>query len=92
MKHVQALQVRKRFGGVLDDVVKRQEPIVIERAGRPLVVLVPFDQYQAEHDVTIRRQRLQHVAAKMDQWAARNAKALADFDPVKAIRENRSHR
>ena len=92
MKHVQALQMRKRFGGVLDEVVKQQEPIVIERAGRPLVVLVPFDQYQAEHDVTVRRQRLQHVAVKMDQWAARNAKALAEFDPVKAIRESRVSR
>ena len=92
MKHLQALQVRKRFGGVLDDVVKRQEPVVIERAGRPLVVLVPFDRYQAEHDLTTRRERLQHVAAKMNQWAARNAKALAGFDPVKAIREIRTSR
>ena len=92
MKRVQALQVRKRFGGVLDEVVKRQEPIVIERAGRPLVVLVPFDQYQAEHDVAVRRERLQQVAVHMDRWAARNAKVLAGFDPVKAIRESRASR
>ncbi len=92
MKHIQALQVRRRFGGVLDEVVKQREPIVIERAGRPLVVLVPFDQYQAEHDLTVRRERLQQGAAKMDRWAARNAKALAGFDPVKAIRESRSSR
>lgn len=92
MKRLQALQVRKRFGGVLDEVVKRHEPIVIERAGRPLVVLVPFDQYQTEHDLGTRRERLQRLAAEMDQWAKRNAKALAGFDPVKAIRESRASR
>ena len=90
MKHLQALQVRKRFGGIVDEVVQKREPVVIERAGRPLVVMVPFDQYQAERDLTTRRERLQQVAVKMNQWAARNAKALAGFDPVKAIRETRT--
>ena len=92
MKRLQALQVRKRFGGVLDAVAKQQEPIVIERAGRPLVVMVPFDQYQAEHDVTARRERLQRVAGEMDRWAQRNAKALKGFDPIQAVRDLRSSR
>lgn len=92
MKHVQALQVRKRFGSILDDVVKQQKPVVVERAGRPLVVLVPFDQYQAEHDFAARRERLQRVADEMDRWATRNAKTLAGFDPVKAVREGRASR
>lgn len=92
MKTLQALQVRKRFGGVLDEVVKKGEPVVIERTGKPLVVMVPFEQYQAEHDQMARRERLRKVFAEMDQWAKRNAEALKGFDPVKAIREIRDSR
>jgi prevent-host-death family protein len=92
MKRLQALQVRKGFGGVLDTVANQHEPVVIERAGRPLVVMVPFDQYQAEHDQTTRRERLERVALDMDRWAKRNAKTLAGFDPIHAIRHTRSSR
>ena len=92
MKRLQALQVRKRFGSVLDTVAKQHEPVVIERAGRPLVVMVPFDQYQAEHGATARRERLQKVAREMDRWAQRNAKTLSGFDPIQAIRDLRAGR
>ena len=92
MRRLQALEVRKRFGGVLDDVVRKNDAVVIERAGRPLVVMMPFERYQAEHNRAARRERLQQVIEGMNRWSQRNAKVLKGFDPIRAIREIREHR
>jgi prevent-host-death family protein len=41
MKSLSALEVRKKFGGVLDMVTKDRVPVTICRANKPLAVLVP---------------------------------------------------
>ena len=92
MKTVKALDVRKRFGSLLDEVVKKHQPVIVERSGRPLVVMVSFEQYQAEHDLTARQERLRAVSTVLERWRQRNAKALARVDAVQAIRELRASR
>ena len=89
MKMISALAVRKRFGAILDEVVKEKQPIAITRANRPLVVIEPYDTYGARTDQASRRQRLLEVSHRMDEWAERNAKSLRGFDTVKAIRQMR---
>ena len=89
MKMISALAVRRRFGAILDEVVKEKQPIAITRANRPLVVIEPYDTYGARTDQAARRQRLLEVSRRMDAWAKRNAKYLKGPDAVTLIRKIR---
>lgn len=61
MKTVSALEVRKRFGAILDEAAAGEQ-IVIERAGQPVAALVPLrDLYEVTPDAR-RRIRLDAIA------------------------------
>ena len=92
MKMISALTVRKKFGAILDEVVKGKEPIAITRANQPLVVMEPYAVYEARVDQGARRKRLQEVSRRIDECAKRNAKQMKGLDVVKAIREMRESR
>ncbi len=92
MKKVSALTLRKKFGSILDQVVKGKEPIVITRANQPLVVMEPYQDYEIRTSQEERRKRLTEVSRRMDEWAKRNAKYLKGLDAVKVIREMRDSR
>lgn len=47
MKEINALELRKRFGEVLDEVRYRKEPYIIKKNGRPVGVLVDIEVYRA---------------------------------------------
>ena len=46
-KEVTALDLRKHFGEVLDDVRYRKEPYVVTRNGRPIIALIDIEAYRA---------------------------------------------
>ena len=46
-KEVSALELRKHFGEVMDEVRYRKEPYIVKRNGRPVVVLIDFEVFQA---------------------------------------------
>ena len=89
MKRVPALAVRKRFGAILDEVVKSKEPITITRANEPLVEMEPYATYQVKTNQEERRKRLTEVSRRIDEWAKRNAKYLKGPDAVTLIRKIR---
>ena len=89
MKKVPALTVRRKFGSILDEVVRGKGPIAITRANEPLVVMESYATYQAREDQEARRRRLTEVARRMDEWAERNAKYLKGPDAVTLIRKIR---
>jgi prevent-host-death family protein len=43
---VTAVQARKQFGRLLEEVFYQRQHVIIERAGRPMAVLVPLEQYR----------------------------------------------
>ena len=46
MEHtVNAVQARKQFGRLLEEVYYQGRRVIIERAGKPMAVLVPLEQY-----------------------------------------------
>ena len=57
MRTVSALDVRKKFGQVLDEAAAG-ERIVIERAGQPVAALVSLEDLAALDPATIRERRL----------------------------------
>ena len=46
MRKVSAMTVRDRLGQLLDEVCHKGDALVIERAGRPMAVLVPLPEYK----------------------------------------------
>lgn len=47
-RQISALELRKRFGEVVEQVRYRKEPHIITRNGRPMVVLIDIEAYEAE--------------------------------------------
>jgi len=45
-KTVNAVRARQQFGRLLEEVFYRNQHVIIERAGRPMAVLVPMEQYR----------------------------------------------
>ncbi len=48
MKEITALELRKRFGEIMEDVRYRKEPYLVKRNGRPMIVLIDIEAYQAD--------------------------------------------
>jgi len=92
MKTLNALTVRKKFGSVIDEVHENRKPIVISRANQPLVVLVPYEDYEAYENQRARRERLRKVARRMDEWRQAHAKKTKNVNTTKLIRELRESR
>jgi prevent-host-death family protein len=92
METLNALAVRKKFGTVLDKVWKEQVAIAITRANKPLVVMVPFDEYENMIRDNTREKRLRTAVDRLKKWSGKNKSYLADFDVVKAVREAREKR
>ncbi len=89
MRVVTALDVRRRFGQIVDEAAAG-ERIVIERAGRPIAAIVPLSDLA---HVDPERRRAERLAA-IDDIArhARRLKVDPAFDAAKAIREQRAER
>jgi prevent-host-death family protein len=89
MRTVSALDVRKRFGQIVDEAAAG-ERIVIERAGQPVAAIVPLgDLALIDPD---RRRALQLAALDDIRRLARSRPFPKDFDPVAVIREQRRQR
>lgn len=93
MKTVSALTFRRRFGSVLDDVVKRRQPVTVTRANRPLVVLVPAADYEGSAGASAGRAgRLRLAAERLAEWRERHADRLKTIDTVALVRASRASR
>jgi prevent-host-death family protein len=45
-RKISATDARVHFGELMRDVVERQEPILVERGGKPHVVVISVDEYE----------------------------------------------
>lgn len=90
MRTLSALEVRKRFGSVLDLVAEKRIPVTIVRGGKRLVVMMPADEYEAR--TAGRTARLRLVVEKLDAWKKRQARSLRGLDTVRLVRESRAGR
>jgi prevent-host-death family protein len=89
MRTVSALDVRRRFGEIVDQAAAG-ERIVIERAGQPIAAIVPLaDLALVDPD----RRKAARLAAidEIGRYARRHP-FPKDFDAVRAVREGREER
>lgn len=58
MKTMSAMEVRKHFGAVMDEVRLKSETIVLERAGKPIAMIEPYREEATKDDEAQKRTRL----------------------------------
>lgn len=46
-KKISALKVRQNLGQIMNEVSLRGDDYIIERAGKPLVAMIPIEKYQS---------------------------------------------
>ena len=63
-KSIPAMAVRKNFGEILESVYYRNDEVIIERAGKPMGVLIPMALYHK-----LERQRAEALAKIEQLWA-----------------------
>lgn len=88
MRSVSALEVRKKFGQLLDEAAAG-EHLIIERAGQPVAALVPLRDLPEDRETRIRR-RLKALD-DLSRMARRNP-GDQSVDSVTLIREQRRDR
>jgi len=46
LKKISAVKVRQNLGQVMNEVALKDDEYIVERAGKPIVAIIPIDQYQ----------------------------------------------
>jgi prevent-host-death family protein len=87
MRTMRALEVRAKFGEVLDEAAAG-ERIVVERAGHPVAAIVPLDDLEAVDPDRIRA-RQDEAWERLLKLAKRNARPGPPTDWAGWIRQDR---
>jgi prevent-host-death family protein len=64
-KRVNAMAARKNLGELLEGVFYRGDEVIVERAGKPMGVIIPIAQYER-----IERSRAETLAKIEAQWSS----------------------
>jgi len=89
MRTITALDVRARFGQVLDEAAAG-ERFIVERAGQPVAAIVPLSDLDAVDPDRIRARRMAAVDELVRQ-GRRNRELYGSVDAAALIREERDH-
>jgi antitoxin (DNA-binding transcriptional repressor) of toxin-antitoxin stability system len=92
---VTALEMRKKFGSILDRVVKKGEHVTIMRGHLALAVLIPVNEHEKQCLDKDRLRTIQEVLAEVDAWKKANpskARRLAKGDAAEDVRKMRDGR
>ncbi len=63
-RRVSALEARRQLGQLLEGVYYRGDEVVIERAGKPMAVVIPMEQYES---IERSRDRLMQMFAEAQE-------------------------
>lgn len=58
MKTMSAMEVRKHFGAVMDEVRLKSETVILERAGKPIAMIEPYRAEESTGSETTLKSRL----------------------------------
>lgn len=84
---ISAVEARKRFGDILSGVYYRGDEVVIERAGKPMAVVIPTSRYEVmERD----RQRLFDMIEEVHERTKNVPPEVIEQEIQEAIREVRA--
>lgn len=89
IKTTNALAARKNFGQLLEEAYYRGDEIIIERAGKPMAVIVSIEEFtnwqtERERDFAI----LDEIRAANKDKGAEEIEAIVD-EAIKAVRKRK---
>jgi prevent-host-death family protein len=97
-KIVTATEAKNRLGALMSEVIKSNEPVIIELRGRPKIALITKDRLEEIEEIE-RQQRHERAIAALDQLnadVAARGSALSEDEAmelaVEAVREIRAER
>ncbi|HPD17913.1 MAG TPA: type II toxin-antitoxin system prevent-host-death family antitoxin [Planctomycetota bacterium] len=82
MQTISALTMRRKFGHYMDVVSETKEPVVIERANRPLVALIPAEDLDRYEKQVRQREQRDEAVRRMDVVRS----GLEPIDVVRLVR------
>lgn len=92
---ITALEMRKKFGGVLDRVAKKGHHVTIMRSNRPLATIIPANEHEQACSNQPRKVRIEKLLGEIRQWQKTNSRKLQKGlvkDAAEVIREMRDER
>lgn len=88
MQSISALTLRKQFGKYLDLVAEKKETVMVSRANRPMVALIPAEQAEDYERFATRRGEREEAARRMDVLRSQ-LKPVNIVDLVRRSRDSR---
>jgi prevent-host-death family protein len=85
-RRLSAVEARKKFGEILEGVYYRGDEVVIERAGKPMAVVIPISRYEA---IERSRERLLQLIEKAQERNKDVPYEVIERDVAAAIAEVR---
>ena len=93
LRKISAVKVRQNLGEVMNEVALRGDDYIIERAGKPLVAIIPMEKYRKLQkdledfygDVKAFQEKAKGVDSKVVDEAIEEAIAAAKAAPVKSM-------
>jgi prevent-host-death family protein len=86
LKKISAMKVRQSLGQVMNEVSLRGDDYIVERAGKPLVAIIPMEKYQRlQKDREGALQALNGIWQKMENADSKEVESLVN----EAVRKTR---
>lgn len=89
MNRVSALMLRKKLGSILDQVVQKKEPAIVTRGDKPLVAIIPYEDFERREE---RVERLGQAAARVGELHKKLSRKTRGVDTTAIIRRMREER
>ena len=90
---INALKIRTKLGVILDNVSQKGEHYIIERMGKPMAVIVPYQNFDFKTQESRKRQeRIQKTIDSINYWRKKNVKKYWTIDSAIIIRRMRDER
>ncbi len=89
---VSATEARIHFGELMRGVVDTQEPVIVERGGKPQIVIVSIDHYERLRDRSGGKEPWQERLEETWAQIRREGRGRLDPRPEEVIRDMREER
>jgi len=87
-RRISAVEARKKLGEILESVYYRGDEVVIERAGKPMAVVIPSERYEAMEQS---RERLFELIEKAQERNKNVPFEMIEKEVMKAVAEVRGN-
>lgn len=86
LKKISAIKARHNLGQVMNEVALKEDEYIVERAGKPLVAIIPIDQYKR---LLGEREDFFRMVDEIQKEAVRSDRKVIDSEIEEAVQAYR---